>query len=292
MTRSRHLDCVFIDSADRKQAESAYFVENSFMSDEKTTYRLNGFIAKGGNGAVFRCYHAQTNEQLAVKFLRILDKVRRERFAFESLILYDLDHPNVLPIRDSGFLETTFRYPIPFIVTEFFSRNVDRSVSKLGVFSIEETKKYGKQLCEAFDYIHSLGVVHRDIKPSNCLIEGYRLVIGDFGLAKTNTEEGADRFWRGDLTDTNERVGSIPWMSPELRKYAQEKSIEVDHRSDLFQIGKVLWYMHTGNDTGIPDPDDDQSGGRLFDIVMKATQTRPAKRFQSAKEMLTALDEL
>ena len=292
MTRPRRLDCEYIDSAGRKQYESMHFVENSFTSSEQTVYRLNGFIAKGGNGAVFRCYHAQTNEQLAVKFLRILDKVRRERFAFESLILYDLDHPNVLPIRDSGLL-TTFQYPIPFIVSEYFSRNVDRSVRKLGVFSIEETKKYGKQLCEAFDYIHSLGVVHRDIKPSNCLIEGDRLVIGDFGLAKTNTEEGADRFWRGeDLTDTNERIGSIPWMSPELFKYAESKTINVDHRSDLYQIGKVLWYMHTGNGVGIPDPDDDQSGGRLFEIVMKATQTRPAKRFQSAKEMLTALDEL
>ena len=292
MIRQRRLDCEYIDETGRKRSESAFFVEDSFSSDEKTTYRLNGFIAKGGNGAVFRCYHAQTNEQLAVKFLRVLDKRRRDRFEFESLILYDLDHPNVLSIRDSGLIDTTLRYPIPFIVSEYFSVNIDRRIRKDQPFSISEIKKYGKQLCEAFDYIHSQGIIHRDIKPGNCLIEGDRIVIGDFGLAKTATEEGATRFWQGDMTATDERVGSVPWMSPELFQYAENKRAMVDGRSDLFQIGKVLWYMHTGNNTGIPDKDDDQSGGKLCDIVMKATQSKPEKRFQHALEMREALDTL
>jgi len=292
MIRQRRLDCEYIDETGRRRSESAFFVEDSFSSDEKTTYRLNGFIAKGGNGAVFRCYHAQTNEQFAVKFLRVLDRRRRDRFEFESLILYDLDHPNVLAIRDSGLIDTTLRYPIPFIVSEYFSMDADRRIRKELPFSIAEIKNYGKQLCEAFDYIHSLGIIHRDIKPGNCLIEGDRIVIGDFGLAKTSTEEGEERFWRGDMTATDERVGSVPWMSPELFEYAVNKKFRVDGRSDLFQIGKVLWYMHTGNNTGIPDKDDDQSGGKLFDIVMKATQSKPEKRFQHAVEMRAALDKL
>ena len=272
--------------------ERAYFVEDSFTTNATTTYRLNGFIAKGGNGAVFRCYHTQTNEELAVKFLRVLDRVRRDRFEFECLILNDLDHPNILPYRDSGLLQLTFRQPIPFLVTEIFSMNADRRLWKDNPYSIDEIKKYGKQLCEALDYIHSLGIIHRDIKPGNCLIEGDRIVIGDFGLAKTATEEGAKRFWQGDMTATDERVGSVPWMSPELFEYAENKKFRVDGRSDLFQIGKVLWYMHTGSKTGIPDKDDDQSGGKLFDIVMKATQSKPEKRFQNAAEMQAALDEL
>ena len=137
-----------------------------------------------------------------------------------------------------------------------------------------------------------MGIIHRDIKPGNCLIENGRIVIGDFGLAKTATEEGAKRFWQGDMTATDERVGSVPWMSPELFEYAENKRTRVDGRSDLFQVGKVLWYMHTGNNTGIPDKDNDQSGGKLFDIVMKATNSTPAKRFQHAAEMRAALDEL
>jgi serine/threonine protein kinase len=203
MIRQKRLDCEYIDSDGCKKHEKAYFVENSFTSDAQTVYRLNGFIAKGGNGAVFRCYHEQTNEQFAVKFLRVLDKVRRERFEFECLVLNDFEHPNILPIYDSGFVEMTIRSPIPFLITEFFSTNVYRRVEKWGVFSIEEVKKYGKQLCDAFEYLHSQGVIHRDVKPSNCLIEGDRIVIGDFGLAKTATEEGAKRFWQGDMTDTD-----------------------------------------------------------------------------------------
>ena len=292
MTRQRHLDCEYIDSDGQKQFERLYFTENSFTSNATTAYRLNGFVAKGGNGAVFRCYHEQTNEELAVKFLRVLDRVRRNRFEFECLILNDLDHPNVLPHRDSGLIQMTFRSPIPFLVTEYFSVNIDRRIRKDDLFSIAEVRKYGKQVCEAFDYLHSMGIVHRDIKPGNLLIEGDRIVVGDFGLAKTYTEEGTERFWQDDMTATDERIGSIPWMSPELFEYAKNKTHKVDGRSDLFQIGKVLWYMHTGGVTGIPDKDDDQSGGKLFDIVMKATQTKPEKRFQHAVEMREALNEL
>jgi serine/threonine protein kinase len=80
-------------------------------------------------------------------------------------------------------------------------------------------------------------------------------------------------------------------MSPELFRYAENKKAQVDERSDLFQIGKVLWYMHTGSITGIPDKKSDQSGGKLFDIVMKATQSDPEERFQHAAEMRAALDE-
>jgi len=300
MERSKHLVCEYVDSDGRKQFERAYFVENSFSSDATTTYRLNGFIAKGGNGAVFRCYHAQANEEFAVKFLRVLDKVRRERFDFEYLVLHDLEHPNVLPIYDAGLVETTHRTPIPFIVTKFFATNVAREIRwKNLLFSIAEVKKYGKQMCEALHYLHTQGIVHRDIKPGNFLIEGDkdgnrmdRLVISDFGLAKTYTEEGANRFWRGDMTATDERVGSVPWMSPELFRYAEEKNVKVDHRSDIYQVGKVLWYMHTGNEAGIPDRDDDASGGQLLDIVVKAIQTKPEKRFQTAHEMSEALDRM
>jgi len=292
MSKQKKLYCEYIDGDGRRRAEPVFFVEDSFNSDEKIKYRLNGFVAQGGNGAVFICYHAQTNERLAVKFLRVLDPVRRERFEFERMVLSDLQHPNILPIRDSGLVDMTHRYPIPFIVTELFSTNIDRKVRMEGLFSVAEVKKFGIQICEAFDYLHSLGIVHRDIKPGNFLVEGDRVVVGDFGLAKTNTEEGVDRFWRGDLTAKEERIGSIPWMSPELFKYADNKTTIIDRRSDLYQIGKVFWYMHTGNVTGKPDIDDDQSGGILLDIVNKATETKPEKRFQHAVEMRDALDKL
>jgi serine/threonine protein kinase len=292
MTSQKKLYCEYIDSDGRRQFETVFFVEDSFSSDEKIKYRLNGFVAQGGNGTVFICYHAQTNERLAVKFLRVLDPIRRGRFEFERMVLSDLQHPNILPIRDSGHVEMTHRYPIPFFVTELFSTTIERKVDMEGKFSVDEMKMFGIQICDAFDYLHSCGIVHRDIKPRNFLIEGDRVVVGDFGLAKTSMEEGADRFYRGDMTPKDEKVGSDFWMSPELVSYTKNKTTIIDRRSDLYQIGKVFWYMHTGNVAGIPDKEDDQSGGVLFDIVMKATQTKPEKRFQHALEIRDMLDKL
>ena len=292
MKRQRRIDCIYIDEDGRKKYERVYFVESTFNSDDQTSYHLNGFIANGGNGTVFICYDTKTNEKFAVKFLRMLDVTRRERFAFESLVLGDLEHENILSLVDTGYVETTHRSSIPFLVTEYFSTTVAKKVESGGKLTIAETKNFGTQICNAFKHLHVMGIVHRDVKPSNFLIEGDRVVVSDFGLAKTHTEEGANRFWRGDMTATDERVGSIPWMSPELFKYAQDKAARIDDRSDLYQIGRVLWYMHTGDVVGIPDRDDDQSGGKLFNIVMKATQSKPEKRFQNADEMLAALNEL
>jgi len=292
MQRQKYFHCKFIDSDGRMKFEKVLFVESSFSTQDDSMYRLNGYIAAGGNGAIFRCYLAETNEEFAVKFLHVPDPVRRERFDFEYLVLSDLDHPNILPAYDVGLVETTFKNPIPFIITKFFPETVEGRLRNHGVFSIEEVKKYGKQMCQAFNYLHSQGIIHRDVKPSNLLLDGDLLAVGDLGLAKTLTEEGRNRFWRGDVTTTEECIGSVTWMSPELFRYAEQKTTKVDHRSDLFQIGKIMWYMHTMEAIGIPDKDSDQSGGKLFDIVMKAIQANPDKRFQHALEMQEALDDV
>ena len=292
MQRQKYFYCKFIDSDRREHQEKVFFVESSFSTNDDTIYRLNGYIAAGGNGAIFRCFLAESDEEFVVKFLRVLDPVRRERFEFECFVLNDLDHPNILPMYDVGLVETTFRSPIPFMVTRFFPETVEKRMRTNGIFSISDIKKYGKQLCEAFGYLHSQGVVHRDVKPNNLLLDGDLLAVCDLGLAKTLTEEGRKRFWRGDVTTSEECIGSVPWMSPELFRYADNKNTLVDHRSDLFQVGKLLWYMHTSEKTGKCDKDDDQSSGILLDIVEKATQAKPDKRFQSAIEMSLALDEL
>jgi serine/threonine protein kinase len=288
----KFIHCKFIDSDGREQFEKVFFVDSDVTGIRSTKYRINGFVAQGGNGIIFRCYREGEKQCLAVKLLRVLSPIRRDRFDFEQLLLSDLSHANVLHLIDNGTVEMTHRHPIPFIITEFFSTNIERRIREGGLFTIPEIKMYGKQICDAFDYLHSNGVVHRDIKPGNFLIEGEHIVVSDFGLAKTYTEDGAARYWRGDMTSTDERIGSMPWMSPELCQYTNNKNIPIDHRSDLFQVGKVLWFMHTGNFSGVPGIKNDRSGGTLYDIAMKSMQEDPDDRFQSAKEISSALDKL
>ncbi|MDR1962564.1 MAG: serine/threonine protein kinase [Planctomycetaceae bacterium] len=292
MERQRYLDCEYIENG-RKKYEKVYFVDDSVQGISQTVYRLNGFVAKGGNSSVFVCYHVGSHQKMAMKVLRILNESRRARFEFEGLVLNDLDHPGILRLQDVGQVETTYsKADVPFLITDYYVTNAERKLQTDGQFSIKEIRSYGLQLCNAFDYLHSQGVIHRDIKPSNFLIEGDRIVVADFGLAKTHTDEGADRFWRDDRTATDERVGSELWMSPELIRYAKNKSQKIDERSDIFQIGRVLWYLHTNSIAGLPDPDDDQSGGIFYKIVCKALQEKPEKRFQTVREFRTALEEL
>jgi serine/threonine-protein kinase len=288
----KFINCKFIDSDGREQFEKVFFVDSFITGTTSTRYRINGFIAQGGNGILFRCYRENDNKCFAVKLLRVISSIRRDRFDFEQLLLLDLSHTNVLHLCDNGTVEMTHRHPIPFIITDFFSTNIERRIREQGLFTIPEIKMYGKQICDAFDYLHANGVIHRDIKPGNFLIEGENIVVSDFGLAKTFTEDGATRYWRSDMTSTDERIGSMPWMSPELYLYTNNKNTPIDHRSDIFQVGKVLWFMHTGSFAGIPDIDKDQSSGILHSIVIKSIQENPEKRFPSAKEMSLALDKL
>jgi hypothetical protein len=100
-----------------------------------------------------------------------------------------------------------------------------------------------------------------------------------------------ERYYREDVTLSSDMIGPIHWMSPELLDYHRNKTVQVDHRSDLFQIGLVLWFLGTAHiQRGILEKEDDPTGGRLFDVVQKALKQSPARRYASALEMKTALE--
>lgn len=177
-------------------------------------------------------------------------------------------------------------FEIPFMVTDLHQRNVERIIQYEHTMHPNYVLKFGIQICEAMEYVHAAGVIHRDMKPGNALVTGETLVVGDFGLAKTSTEAGEDRFYRDDLTGYDETIGPVMWMSPELLRYSKDKSYPVDHRSDIFQIGSILWYMLTGeNPRGVIDEDDDPSGGKFFPSVQRTQHRKPEKRYQTVAEL-------
>lgn len=273
----------------------ADFLDPRLECGPDRVYLRERYVNKGKNGTVYRCHPESDGTQiLAVKFLHVLTPQRIGRFDFEATLLTELDHPRVLNAIDTGEVDTTLReYSIPFMIMELMDGNLQGFVENHGCRPAGEIRKYGIEMCEAFEYVHSAGVIHRDIKPGNFLVKNNSIVVGDFGLAKTNTDAGKARFYREDLTLEGEIVGPQAFMSPELMRYARNKSHPVEQTSDLYQIGAVLWFLLTGfPPVGIPDVQDDPTGGLFFPILSQCLRTRPEERFQSAAELKKAIENI
>lgn len=270
--------------------EKAWFPDDTFRGASGTAYRLGKYVNKGSNGTLFQC-HDPSGSLLAAKFLHQLDEQRLARFEFESLVLADLCHPNVLRFIDQGEIATTCAVDVPFLVTELFTGNLEYQVSNGGPLPPADVKRYGLCLMDALSYIHSKGIIHRDIKPSNIFLSTKSgAVLGDFGIAKTATDAGAERYYRSDVTLQSEFVGPVLWLSPELAAYSRDKNTTVDHRSDVFQVGLVIWYLLTGEiPRGGLDREDDPTGGRFYALVQMLTKQRPERRYQNASEARDAL---
>jgi serine/threonine protein kinase len=286
----KHIDINFRASDGHWQFAKAWFPNDSFNGKSGTTYRLGAYVNKGSNGTLFRCFDP-VGRPFAVKFLHQLDDQRLARFEFESLVLSDMEHANVLGVVDAGEIETTHSVDVPFLVTELFSGNLEFHVRNNGPLQPAEVLRYAFGLCDALAYIHEKGVIHRDIKPANIFISAVSgAVLGDFGIAKTATDAGTERYYRSDMTMVSEFVGPVLWLSPELAAYSRDKKQAVDHRSDLFQVGLVVWYLLTAEiPRGGLDRADDPTGGKFIDLVQKLTKQSPDRRYQSAKETKTAL---
>lgn len=286
---SKFLDCIVQTPYEGVHYEKAWFPDDEIVSANGVKYELGEFIRKGSNGTIFRCA-APNGTQHAIKILHRLDEQRLARFEFETLVLQDLKHPNILPCIDAGQLETTGKMAAPFIITDLYSGNLDGLVTYKGAQSPRAVKEFTLQICSAFEYLHGKGLIHRDIKPANFLIKGGTVVVGDFGLAKTATDEGVARYYRRDITLENEFVGPILWMSPELIAYQRDKAVRVDHRSDIFQIGLVAWFLLTGElACGSLDEDEDPSGGQFWRALMPAIKHKAEKRYPNIQQMKAAI---
>lgn len=289
---TKHIDVNFHDDRGSSRHQKVWFTENHITSANGIRYEIGRYRNKGSNGTLFECKN-EKSEILAVKFLHQMDEQRISRFEFESQVLADLDHPNVLKFYDAGSVETTFDRLVPFVITTLFRGTLEGEIERSGRLQEHKVKSISLQLSNALRYIHEAGIIHRDIKPANIFLKDNDVVLGDFGIAKTLTDEGATRFYRSDLTMHSEFVGPVLWLSPELAAYARDKSVVVDHRSDLFQIGLVIWYMLTGEiPRGILDPADDPSGGKYHALVSRLLMQRPERRMKNADELIQAITSL
>lgn len=199
-------------------------------------YQIIKKIGEGGMATVYQARHTSLNRDVAIKIIHpglASSERNRKRFAREAKAIERLDHPNIVKIWDYSEKEGGQCYIVTELVEGLNLRQLmDEEVSipseVIAMISIE--------VCKALQYAHELGFIHRDIKPENIMIRNDGEVkLLDFGIARFHEDEG--------ITMTRSLVGSPAYMSPE--QAMDEHIDQLDHRSDLFSLGIVLFEMAT-----------------------------------------------
>ncbi len=198
-------------------------------------YDIRAELGRGGMGVVYRAHDPLLNREVAIKLIppTLLSSEMEERFQREAQLVAQMDHPAVVPIFDFGKYEGSLFFVMPVVQ----GTNL-RWFQREGALTLGEVIDIGIQVAEALEYSHSRGVIHRDIKPENIMVvreDGarVRVRIMDFGLARGATESR--------ITKTGTIAGTLSYMSPE-----QVAASGVDHRSDIYSLGTVLYECLTG----------------------------------------------
>ena len=197
-------------------------------------YEVIEVIGRGGMGVVLRAHEPKLNRVVAVKVLApefAANPTARKRFLREAQAAAAVSHPHVVSIHAVDEAEN-----MPYLVMECIDGvSLQEKIERVGHLKLKEILRIGSQIAAGLAAAHSQGLIHRDVKPGNILLENgvERVKITDFGLARAVDDIGTTR--------TGEVVGTPQYMSPE-----QAQGDAVDHRSDLFSLGSVLYAMCTG----------------------------------------------
>jgi serine/threonine protein kinase len=225
-------------AAEALAADSARPSSFRFLNKTIATYRIETHVGAGGMGEVYRAFDEKLKRKVALKILPsefTSNDERVKRFELEARAISSLNHPNIVTIYDVGNFEG-----INYIATEFVEGKTLRDLMG-GQFKIRNILINSIQICDALSAAHTEGIIHRDIKPENIMIrkDGYAKIL-DFGLAKL-TEVGSDTLREFAKTTEGVIIGTPAYMSP-----AQISDERVDHRTDLWSCGVVLYEFLTG----------------------------------------------
>src|ERR1044071_6805020 len=264
-------------------------------------YEVLAHIGAGGMGDVWRARDKRIGRDVAVKVLPEAyapgdERVRR--FEQEARAAGALNHPGLVTIFDVGTIDGS-----PYIVMELLEGETLRDAIgdvKTSPLALRKTIDYGIQIASALAVAHEKGIIHRDLKPENIFITSEsRVKILDFGLAKLAPEAHDDRDKTGKhLTSTGMVVGTPGYMSPE-----QVRAKPLDHRTDIFSLGAVLYEMLSGQRAFDRESAVETMTAVLNDepaplttlmpnvplalaaIVQHCMEKNPRERFQSARDL-------
>ena len=196
-------------------------------------YTIRAELGQGGMGVVYTAQDPRLKRQVAIKLLTAdltRDETAKQRFLQEAQAASALDHPNICTIHEINETEDGQLY----LVMAYYAGETLKQRIERGALALDEAVDIATQVGLGLAEAHGAGIVHRDIKPANLLIATSGVVkILDFGLAKLAGAEG--------VTQTSTTVGTVAYMSPE-----QARGEEVDHRTDIWSLGVVLYEMLSG----------------------------------------------
>jgi serine/threonine-protein kinase len=198
-------------------------------------YAIERELGSGGMATVFLARDVRHERKVAVKVLRPewSAVLGAERFLAEIKLTANLQHPNIVPLFDSGEVEGRLYYVMPFVEGETLRDRLGRDRQ----LPVDEALHITQEVSDALAYAHSLGVVHRDVKPENILLSGAHALVADFGIARAVSVVGGRQ-----ITQTGLIVGTPAYMSPEQAS----GDPGLDGRSDQYSLGCVLYEMLAG----------------------------------------------
>jgi hypothetical protein len=198
-------------------------------------YEIEREIGRGGMATVYLARDVRHARHVALKVLNpdLGAVLGAERFLAEIRVTANLQHPNLLPLFDSGEVDGQLFYVMPYIEGESLRHKLEREKQ----LPIDEAVHIGIAVADALDYAHRHGVIHRDLKPENILLHEGRPLVADFGIALAISHAGGER-----VTKTGFSLGTPQYMSPEQATGDRD----VDRRSDIYSLGAVLYESLAG----------------------------------------------
>lgn len=274
-------------------------------------YLVEGMIARGGMGNIYRARHVRLGRLYAIKILRrefTEDGKVIKRFTREALAVSQLRHPHTVQVFDTGE-----SHGVHFIVMEYLEgESLDRRILRDGSLELSLAVRLIGQAAAALAEAHKKGIVHRDLKPANLFLEQpegvpVQLKILDFGIAKFYTGRGETKELT-KLTAAGSTMGTPHYMAPE-----QIRGEDVDGRADIYSLGIILWECLAGRPPFAGDSPMEIFLGHLEQdlpplascvqppviiphqvdaVIARAAARNPAHRFRTMSEFKAALDAL
>jgi len=267
-------------------------------------YRLTEKLGVGANGTIWEAERLSDGTLVAVKLLRAAvahDTVAADRLRREAAALGLAWHPNVVEVFEDGYLPDGTCY---LVMERLHGESLAKRLHRFGPLPPSTLLPLALQMCDALGAVHAAGIVHRDIKPSNIFLELLHgdhgedidhVKLLDFGVARVEWAETR-------LTNANSPLGTRGYMSPE-----QEQGLEIDHRSDIFALGSVLyecltgelpplspaslWTGERGADSGVHRASIDMPRAWRT-LIQRAMSPLPQHRFADSRAMREALVRL